>query len=114
MLLFIMVWVLLGHMVFFNETLLFVPFYTVERQTRLASGSLELCSTIPISIVLGQWWIMILELVMIILEVVSHGTITAKSSWNTNAFLRFSGSFPFFVPATGVEAPSPRNTMLSR
>ena len=39
-------------------------------------------------------------------------TITAKSSWNTNAFLRFSGSFPFFVLVTGVEAASPRQTML--
>ena len=41
-------------------------------------------------------------------------TITAKSSWNTHALLRFSGSSPFSVSATGVEVPSPRQTMLSR
>ena len=41
-------------------------------------------------------------------------TIAAKSSWNTHALLRFSGSFPFSVLATGVETPSPRQTMLSR
>ena len=36
-----------------------------------------------------------------------QATITAKSSWNTNTFLRFSESFPFFVSAMGVQAPSP-------
>ena len=44
---------------------------------------------------------------------IRKGTITAKSSWNTHALLRFSGSFPFSVSATGVEVPSPRQTMLS-
>ena len=49
-----------------------------------------------------------------ITRTIHRATITAKSSWYTHALLRFSGSFPFSVSATGVEAPSPRQTMLSR
>ena len=42
-----------------------------------------------------------------ILKSKKASTITAKSSWNTHAFLRFSGSFPFLCQQQEWKPPPP-------